>query len=652
MLRRLELRSSRFVAPLRHLFKLDIWFAAVIGGVTFLLAYDQGGFTLSSRATTAIVAWWALLLGLGLGVWPRSNVPRAAWTVAGLLIAFAVWTLCSVGWADSAENAFLEFNRVTLYVAVFLLSMFAGSRANLTRWPDGLAVGISAVAMVSLVSRCFPSTFSLQGFATFLPGLVTRLSFPIGYWNGLAIFVGFGYPLLLGIALRASRWWTRALALAPTPILAAVIYLTSSRGGVAVAAIGAIGFFATTERRWTAFASLVVAAAGSLAALSILLTRHQLVDGPIPSPEAATQGHEAFLLILAISVGTGGVYALGHRLLGAFSPKPLLGWFLLATVALALLAAVLASDPSRRLENFKQRPGATESVQGHLLSGAGSGRWQFWTAAVDEWKSAPILGRGAGSYGAWWAEHASFSYFVRNAHSLYLEVLGELGLVGFLLLGAAFAYGGLVAVRNTLRRSGEERVVAASLLGVVAAFFVAAGLDWIWQLTAIAAVGLISLGLLVGPAASSAELRSVTGRSPTRLPRFVLGATVLALGWAVLCAQALPWVTAIQVRRSAAALDRGDGTTAFRRALEAKNLEPWAASPYLQLALVEEQRRKLRDARKWIQDGIDRNPIDWRLWLVAARIETKAGDINAARGSLRRAEALNPRSPLFTGAGG
>src|SRR6266498_4303353 len=201
--------TRRSLAHLQHLVRLDIWLTAAVAGVAFLVAYDHGGFALSARATVAITAWWALLLGVGLGVWPRTRVPRATWIVAGLLAAFAVWTFASIWWAKSAENAFVEFNRVTMNLAIFLLAVFAGTRGNVRRWADGLAVGIAAIAVVALISRCFPSTFSLQGFPTFLPGVVTRLSFPIGYWNGLGVFIGFAYALWLGLALRATRWWPR-----------------------------------------------------------------------------------------------------------------------------------------------------------------------------------------------------------------------------------------------------------------------------------------------------------------------------------------------------------------------------------------------------------------------------------------------------------
>jgi Tfp pilus assembly protein PilF len=76
-------------------------------------------------------------------------------------------------------------------------------------------------------------------------------------------------------------------------------------------------------------------------------------------------------------------------------------------------------------------------------------------------------------------------------------------------------------------------------------------------------------------------------------------------------------------------------------------VQPWAASPHLQLALVREQTGDLLAARDEIASAIDDDRSDWRLWLVQARLETKSGAIDRARSSLRHAMRLNPRSPLF-----
>ena len=87
----------------------------------------------------------------------------------------------------------------------------------------------------------------------------------------------------------------------------------------------------------------------------------------------------------------------------------------------------------------------------------------------------------------------------------------------------------------------------------------------------------------------------------------------------------------------------------MKHANAARDIQPWAASPYVQLALVNEEAGELARARDWIDEAIDRDRRNWRLWLVLARLETKLGYPRAAADSLRRAIELNPRSPVFQG---
>jgi len=115
----------------------------------------------------------------------------------------------------------------------------------------------------------------------------------------------------------------------------------------------------------------------------------------------------------------------------------------------------------------------------------------------------------------------------------------------------------------------------------------------------------------------------------------------------LICVQAVPLLTQYTLAASQEAVQEDDLAGALEQALAARQLSPWAAKPYLQLALVHEQRDDLPAARAAIGEAIERDPLDWRLWLVAARLETLDGDIAAARESLARAVELNPRSPLF-----
>ena len=112
-------------------------------------------------------------------------------------------------------------------------------------------------------------------------------------------------------------------------------------------------------------------------------------------------------------------------------------------------------------------------------------------------------------------------------------------------------------------------------------------------------------------------------------------------------AQGLPLLGDLRLGDSRAAVLRGDTKAAIDDALSARDVEPWAASPYLQLALVTEQSGDLAAADGWIHGALRRDELDWRLWLVASRIEAKEGRAGVARASLDRAVQLNPRSPLF-----
>jgi Tfp pilus assembly protein PilF len=115
----------------------------------------------------------------------------------------------------------------------------------------------------------------------------------------------------------------------------------------------------------------------------------------------------------------------------------------------------------------------------------------------------------------------------------------------------------------------------------------------------------------------------------------------------VISVAGLALLTQARLRESQSDASKSDLQGAISAAEDARALEPWASSPYLQLALLDEQSGDLASARAWVRDALDHDGSDWRIWLVAARIDTKAGAIASARRALARARSLNPRSPLF-----
>jgi hypothetical protein len=631
-----------------------------VGATVFLLALNNGSYALTDRLALAVGIWWAIAIGVGLRLLSLERTPRIAYVAAGGLALLALFTAASIGWSASAEKSYLEATRILLYLGVFVLTVLLTRRADGARWSDGLALGLAAVGVIALLSRLYPhllgsSAAPLKYFDE------KRLSYPVNYWNGLAIFVGLAFPLLLRAAVSWRDPVRRAIALAPFPALGATLYLTSSRGGVATALFGVVVFGVLTAPRLPAIAATVVAAAGAAGAAAVLGARHALVDGPLSSSQAASQGRTAAWMLLLLCIGVAVAYwawcALAEpgvvRSLGRnprVARRTAIGAGLACLAALAIGAA--AFHPVQKFDDFKRPPAdaklsETNFTKSHLLSANGTGRWQLWASAKQEWQQHPVVGEGAGSFEAWWAQHRSLGLFVRDAHSLYLQTLGELGLVGFsfvvLFLGAGLA-AGLARLRGS-----RDRATVAALTATLVGFAVGAGIDWMWQLTIVAIVGVVCVALLTGAAtAPPVGPDRGPGATPPRPRMLALRAATIVGCLAVIAVVGLALLTQARLESSESAAARGDSQAALSAAEDARGLEPWATSPYLQLALLDEASGDLPSARSQLQQALDRDNRDWRIWLVSARIETKLGSIREARRSLARAKSLNPRSPLFS----
>ncbi|MDQ3994721.1 MAG: O-antigen ligase family protein, partial [Actinomycetota bacterium] len=346
------------------------------------------------------------------------------------------------------------------------------------------------------------------------------------------------------------------------------------------------------------------------------------------------------------------VFALASR----FAPAPprvpavAKGALILVAVGVAI-AAIMAAEPRERFETFKQTPAGLEtSIESHLFSTSGNGRWQMWTSAVDQFEADPVLGQGAGSYEAWWAQHGTIALFIRDAHSLYLEVLGELGVVGLALLLALFAFVAAAGVRRLLAADHDERPAVAALLALLVAYAFEAGVDWMWEVPAVSLIAFACAGLVTGPATIFPDEAGFS-RTRTRRQRsaraFRAAGVVLALG--LMLAQAVPFLASIKIEQSREAVAAGQLEDALADALAAREIQPWAATPHLQIALVYETAGDFEAAWSSIEAAIEHDRLDWRLWVIGARIQTKAGAFDEAEASLDRAVALNPRSPLLAG---
>lgn len=632
----------------------QLFLTLLVAVVVFAIAYDDGSYGLASRSAIGVVIWWSVVVGVGLGVWPRFALPSRVTTPGALLAGFALFTACSLIWAADRETAFQEFDRATLYLGVYMVVCMVASRRGLGAMLDGAWLGGSAIAVVAAASRLFPTLFPGRGLSTYLPSATRRLSFPLGYWNGLAIFVAMLLPLCIHGAISWRSRTLRAAAVAMFPVVGLDIYLASSRGGAIVALAGFVTMLVCSAgARWRVLGVTCLGSLGASTTIAYAGSKSAFTNAVGTVASLSSTGHRVCIVLLVAALATASIFSLlDHR-----TPRPS-NWFGQSLVGLACMTIVfllVLGHLGRRLHAFEAPPAATigngnDFVQAHLLSGNGSGRWQFWEAAVNQWQAHLIQGGGAGSYQQWWLAHGSISYFVRDAHSLYLQVLGELGLVGFVLivgfvLGAVC--GGAVALRRVHQMS--DRVALGSAVAVGVSWAVGAAIDWTWQLPSVTIVGVAALAV----AAFGCPVPSSVHERRAARARRALAATVatIAVAWIMVLSNALPWIVDMQLQSSRSAAAQGDLAGAAKSALAAKAIEPWGWSGYLQLALVSESAGDLRAARGWLAHALARDRLDWRLWLIAARLDTKSGSVASAKAALRRAESLNPRSPLFANLG-
>jgi O-Antigen ligase len=617
-------------------------------GLVVYLGLEGGGYDPLVHDRVGIAVWWLLLAGVVVGALPRRRPPILACVALALFAAFVVWTALSLSWTESAERTFADLARVSGYLGVFALAVFGTGSAGARRMVAAVAAGIAVIAVAALLSRLHPAWFpASHETAQFLSSGRERLSYPLNYWNGLAGLIAIGAPLLLQVATCARSIAARALAAAAFPAIALTAFFTLSRGGIAATFIALAVFLAFTPDRLPKLLTALLAAAGSTVLIAAASHRDALQHGLL-NETAHQQGNEMLVLTLVVCLVVGLAQAgLSAALRGARRP----GWTVVsrrrsmvavAVAALVVLIAAATVDAGGRASDgwaeFKRGEGPGKGTE-RLGSVAGESRYQFWSAAVRENASKPLTGTGSGTFEYWWTRNGDVAENVHDTHSLYLQTLGELGIIGLLVL-AAFLVVVLGGGGRNVLRAGRHRPELAAALAGCAAFCITAITDWMWQIPVLAVAFLLLAATLV----TADESAEQSGGAGLRLP---LRAAFALVALAVIAAISVPLASTNLVRQSEADARAGDLPAALRAARSAQNAQPDAASPRLQQALVLESQGELVGAAAAARAATERESTNWRTWLVLSRIEAELGDASAAVRDYRKARLLNPFSELF-----
>lgn len=606
----------------------------VVGAaIPLALAFDDGGYDVVTRGKLGLLVWAAIALGFAFGVLPRGRPTKGAWVALASLGALALLTALSLSWTESSERSFEELARVLQYGGLVTLAFTALNRHTWRGAAAGLAAAALAVPVLSLTARLAPDLITdhtARHFDT------DRLSYPLGYWNAVAAWGAIAIAIGLAWSAHARETLTRSLALAAVPIAALSVYLTYSRGGVIASAIAVAAAVIFARHRWTTAAHALVAAAGAAAA--ILITRDQ---GEIARATGG-KGAGAVLAVLVLAVAACAVAAVATRIGGLDRLRLSREANRIVTpIAIVLVAAGIGVGQHGQLSDawhqFRdERTVSAGAEPTARLSSLGGNRYEVWQSAVDAFQSEPVGGIGPGSFEFFWAREGDSPEFLRDAHSLYLETLAELGVPGALaLLGflAALLAAGLAA-RREISYAYELGASAAATAAFVTYLF-SAGVDWMWEIPAIGALAIGSMAV----ACTAAFPR--WGRRPLGAgPR----AAIVLFALAAAAVQVPPLVSVERLRASADELRSGSADRAIELAGEAVTAEPWAAAPYVQRALSEQQQGDLTAARADLQKAVEKEPTNWRHHFLLARLEAEAGNRPATVLELEQVRRLAPHS--------
>ena len=303
-------------------------------------------------------------------------------------------------------------------------------------------------------------------------------------------------------------------------------------------------------------------------------------------------------------------------------------------VFVGALAAGAPAELSDRFQEFKQptNPGGSAA---RFESASGNGRWQYWGSAVDANATAPLIGIGPGTYEFWWAREGPLPGSIRDAHSLFVETLGELGVIGLALIAAAIGSVLIVGARRSLKAGAERRAMLAAATAGAAAFTVAAATDWVWEVAVLPVAFLLLAAAILGPEPENVRARQagVRGRRWSALSIVLAIAAVVAIG--------IPMLASTKIEQSQESVRAGDLDQALESARDAHGLQPYAATPNLQEAQVLELRDELAQAAAAARRATEAEATNWKTWLILSRIQAKREHTSSSIRALQHARELS-----------
>ena len=620
---------------------LAVGLLAIIGAASGISALADGFYDLTVWGPITV---GLLALVLALAVTNPGRPRRVPALAVGALTALWLWSWLSSTWAESRDQALVSAGRWALYAAMLaaLLLLMRGWR---DRWLP-LACAAAGVLVVGLYVVVHMADGN--GATLFFGG---RLRDPLGYVNGQAGYFLLGFWPAVALAEQTRSKLLAGVGAAAAVVLGSLLLLSQTRGILPATALSAAVVLVVVPGRARRVWVLVAVGLG-LAAVA-----QPLLDVYSDLPEGATHAdrelveHAGKLILLAagaVGVGWAAVQAVLTPLAGGGRQRLVHGVeaFLAATVVVIALAGATAAvgDPaheiSRQYDDFVNlRTGGQGDTR--FTSGGGY-RYDYWRVAWREFKDQPLEGAGAGNYDRFYFLKRRTNEDIRQPHSLPLQALAELGIVGGLAL--AIFVGAVLAGfwRQSRRgvRSVRRRMMAVAGGGAFIAWLAHTSVDWLHNLPGATGVALCAAAAVVAPWSPRVGRNGV---SPARAVAVLLVAVAAVAAADLVGRLAFADHDRIQARDSL----RADPLEALRLANESLALNP-DSLPALEVKSAAYGRLgSYRRASALLREAARLEPHDHLPWALLGDLAVRRGHLKAARRYYRRSSRLNPKSNII-----
>ena len=625
------LLSERYAKGRDRLFAtLPLVFVVLLA--TWLGGAKEAGYFVGGWAPGVFVLA-ALLFVLSASGWLRITLYPWSTLAVILLAAYTTWTFASLLWSPNRGDAWLGAGQTLLYLISFWIAVGLIALGASRRWALLASVlGPAIVALFTLLNLTSRADYLFED---------NRLFGTVQYYNGEAAFLL--VPFWVGVYLAGSRQVNpalRAVVLAGVALCITVAVLAQSRGAMVAMAASLPVFFALSGQRLRGFMALVPVAVTLLVTFPSL---NAVYVAFVNEGDPAAALNRVIPIVYLCAAGAG-LYGLSWGLIDRRWSPPVaavrvvgiavLSGCVVVSVIGALYVGDRVGDPvawgQQKWEAFKNND-RTGQEQSRYLS-AGSGRYGMWEVAWEDFESRPVLGVGTNNYEATYyrLRDEPRPRWVRQAHSLPLEVIAERGVVGgvfFFGFLATCLVAGLVKRLRDLNAEGKGQVGA--LVAAVAYWFVHSSAEWFWQMPAITLPALIYLALLVAP-----WNRTIT--APARWPVRVVGVGVAV---AAIAAITPLYVSNLYLQRSEAAQSPQTALRALYKAQEANPVDPRLPQREAELALRMGDTARAEEAYR---RAVRLNPEHFAPYYLLGLLKEKAGADEQALALYRKAMSLNP----------